>query len=64
LRANAGAAWEVILLLAPDHNLAPDRSIVQMLMGMLRRFSERGDFLREDEEQYGIDQDQEQEPEQ
>jgi four helix bundle protein len=26
--------------------------IVQMLMGMLRRFSERGGFLREDAEQY------------
>jgi four helix bundle protein len=26
--------------------------IVQMLMGMLRRFSERGEFLREDSEQY------------
>jgi four helix bundle protein len=29
--------------------------IVQMLMGMLRRFSERGDFLREDADQYGIE---------
>jgi four helix bundle protein len=35
--------------------------IVQMLMGMLRRFSERGEFLREDEEQYGIEHDQEHE---
>jgi four helix bundle protein len=35
--------------------------IVQMLMGMLRRFSERGDFLREDAEQYGIEHEQEQE---
>jgi four helix bundle protein len=33
--------------------------IVQMLMGMLRRFSERGEFLREDEEQYGIEHEQE-----
>jgi len=35
--------------------------IVQMLMGMLRRFSERGEFLREDAEQYGIEHDQEHE---
>jgi four helix bundle protein len=35
--------------------------IVQMLMGMLRRFSERGDFLREDEDQFGIDHEQEHE---
>jgi four helix bundle protein len=35
--------------------------IVQMLMGMLRRFSERGEFLREDEEQYGIEHEQEHE---
>src|SRR6266404_7056486 len=35
--------------------------IVQMLMGMLRRFSERGEFLREDAEQYGIEHEQEHE---
>ena len=35
--------------------------IVQMLMGMLRRFSERGEFLREDEELYGIEHEQEHE---
>jgi len=35
--------------------------IVQMLMGMLRRFSERGEFLREDAEQYGVDHEQEHE---
>ena len=29
--------------------------IVQMLMGMLRRFSERGEFLREEADQYGIE---------
>src|SRR5580765_4188106 len=29
--------------------------IVQMLMGMLRRFSERGGFLREDAAEYGFD---------
>jgi len=29
--------------------------IVQRLMGMLRRFSERGDFLREEADQYGIE---------
>jgi four helix bundle protein len=33
--------------------------IVQMLMGMLRRFSERGEFLREDAEQYGIEHEHE-----
>jgi four helix bundle protein len=37
--------------------------IVQMLMGMLRRFSERGDFLREDEGGYGIDHEHEHENE-
>jgi four helix bundle protein len=35
--------------------------IVQMLMGMLRRFSERGDFLREDEAGYGIEHEHENE---
>ncbi|HEX8490897.1 MAG TPA: four helix bundle protein [Chthoniobacterales bacterium] len=36
--------------------------IVQMLMGMLRRFSERGDFLREEEVgEYGIEHEQEHE---
>jgi four helix bundle protein len=33
--------------------------IVQMLMGMLRRFSERGDFLREEAEQYGVEHEHE-----
>src|SRR2546421_11320929 len=33
--------------------------IVQMLMGMLRRFSERGEFLREDAEQYGTEHEHE-----
>ena len=37
--------------------------IVQMLMGMLRRFSERGDFLREEESGYGFDHDHEHEHE-
>jgi four helix bundle protein len=36
--------------------------IVQMLMGMLRRFSARGDFLREEEVgEYGIEHEQEHE---
>ena len=35
--------------------------IVQMLMGMLRRFSERGDFLREDAGDYRIEHEQEHE---
>jgi four helix bundle protein len=35
--------------------------IVQMLMGMLRRFSERGGFLREEPDQYGIEQEHEHE---
>ena len=37
--------------------------IVQMLMGMLRRFSERGDFLREDADEYGFEHEHEQEQE-
>jgi four helix bundle protein len=37
--------------------------IVQMLMGMLRRFSERADFLKEDADQYGIEHEHEQEHE-
>jgi four helix bundle protein len=37
--------------------------IVQMLMGMLRRFSERGEFLREDEGGYGFEHEQEHEHE-
>jgi four helix bundle protein len=37
--------------------------IVQMLMGMLRRFSERGDFLREDADEYGFEHEHEQEHE-
>jgi four helix bundle protein len=40
-------------------------SIVKMLMGLLKRFSERADFLREDETGYGatteLNQDQDQE---
>src|SRR2546423_90703 len=35
--------------------------IVQMLMGMLRRFSTRGEFLREESETYGIEHEHEQE---
>ncbi len=37
--------------------------IVQMLMGMLRRFSERSEFLREDEGEYGIEHENEHEHE-
>jgi four helix bundle protein len=37
--------------------------IVQMLMGMLRRFSERGDFLREDAGEYGFEHEHEHENE-
>jgi len=37
--------------------------IVNMLMGMLKRFSARAEFLREDEGSYGIEQDHEQEQE-
>jgi four helix bundle protein len=33
--------------------------IVQMLMGMLRRFSERGEFLREDAEEYSTEHEHE-----
>ncbi len=35
--------------------------IVQMLMGMLRRFSERGEFLREDAQEYAADHEPEHE---
>src|SRR5438874_8334142 len=35
--------------------------IVNMLMGMLKRFSARAEFLREEEGSYGIEQDHEQE---
>ena len=38
--------------------------VVQMLVGLLRRFSERADVLREDEGEYPIDYDHEQEQEQ
>jgi four helix bundle protein len=37
--------------------------IVQMLMGMLRRFSERGEFLRENEGEYGFEHEHEHEHE-
>ncbi len=36
-------------------------AVVQMLVGMLKRFSERADVLREDEGHYGIDYEQEHE---
>ena len=35
--------------------------IVQMMMGMLRRFSERAEFLKEEGDQYGIEHEQEHE---
>jgi four helix bundle protein len=35
--------------------------IVQMLMGMLRRFSERGDFLREEAKEYAAEHEHEHE---
>lgn len=37
--------------------------IVQMLIGLLRRFSERADVLREDEGNFGVDYEQEHESE-
>ena len=37
--------------------------IVQMLMGMLRRFSDRADFLREDAGEYGFEHEHEHENE-
>jgi four helix bundle protein len=37
--------------------------IVQMLMGMLRRFSDRADFLREEGGEYGLEHEQEHENE-
>src|SRR5882724_8104035 len=61
------AALDVLVarkLVAPEHienakeNLV---RIVQMLMGMLRRFSERGEFLREDAEEYAAEHEHEHE---
>ena len=37
--------------------------IVNMLMGMLKRFSERAEFLREDEALYAVEHEPEQEHE-
>ena len=48
------------LVVAPKEKLA---RIVQMLMGLLRKFSERADVLREDESEYSIEHDHEQEHE-
>jgi four helix bundle protein len=51
-------------LAAPEHIESAKENlvrIVQMLMGMLRRFSERGDFLREESGEYGIEHEQEHE---
>jgi four helix bundle protein len=45
---------------APKEKLA---RIVQMLIGLLRKFSERADVLREDEPGYSVEHDYEQEPE-
>jgi four helix bundle protein len=39
-------------------------AIVRMMMGLLKRFSERADFLREEEGDYGSRQDQEQDQDQ
>ncbi|MEN3370844.1 MAG: hypothetical protein V7609_2987 [Verrucomicrobiota bacterium] len=39
-------------------------AIVRMMMGLLKRFSERADFLREDDGNYGYRQDQEQDQDQ
>lgn len=38
--------------------------VVKMLMGLLKRFSTRADFLKEEEATYGIDQEQDHEHEQ
>ena len=53
-------------LVAPERILpAKERlvRIVNMLMGMLKRFSERAEFLREDEGLYAIEHEQEHEQE-
>jgi four helix bundle protein len=61
------AALDVLVVrnLAAPEQVEPAKEnlarIVQILMGMLRRFSERGEFLREDAEQYGIEHEQEHE---
>jgi four helix bundle protein len=61
------AALDVLVarkLAAPDQiDMAKENlvRIVQMLMGMLRRFSERGEFLREDAEHYPAEHEHEHE---
>ncbi|HEY5766700.1 MAG TPA: four helix bundle protein [Candidatus Udaeobacter sp.] len=57
---------EVRKLVAAERILAAKErlvGIVNMLMGMLKRFSGRAEFLREDEGLYGVERDQEQEHE-
>ncbi len=55
----------VVRTFAVADDIAPAKArlsrIVQMLMGMLRRFSERPEFMREDEARYGIEREQEHE---
>jgi hypothetical protein len=58
-RLRADRPWSEQIEAAKE-NLA---RIVQMLMGMLRRFSERSEFLREDEGGYGIEHEHEHEHE-
>lgn len=53
----------VVRKLAAEIQIEPAKErlsrIVQMLMGMLRRFSERPEFVREDDADYGIEHERE-----
>jgi hypothetical protein len=61
------AALDVLVarkLAAPERIVSVKENlvrIVQMLMGMLRRFSERGEFLREDAQEYAAEHEHEHE---
>jgi four helix bundle protein len=63
------ACLDVLLVrkLASEKQIVPAKErlvrIVQMLVGLLRKFSERADVLREDEPGYSIDHDYEHEQE-
>jgi four helix bundle protein len=63
------ACLDVLLVrkLASDEQVVPAKDrlarIVQMLIGLLRKFSERASVLREEEPAYSIDHDHEQEQE-
>ncbi len=53
----------VVRKLVPADGIEPQKEqlvrVVNMLMGLLRRFSDRAEFLREDSGSYAVDHDQE-----